>query len=348
MEYVTNFFSIASWMTILVLVASLSAIAAAVIEITKKKKIFRNIAWVAFGLYGIKIGLGLYATDLNAGFFTKHLLSAIEKDLGVTLSKLEVKQSDSGYKVKIYGNELPSKQSCEARLISIREWGSLTGQFSITSISNPASCTDGKDLAVQEKSHNNNPAQQSKNTQAAQSESAIPAIEQGVTISTFSSKSKIYTLRLLKPEQASHVFMLMSSQPATTTTHPINENNNFQNSEITTEPGTSALYPKTTLKINGAPVITASIENDDYSLEHLASLKGEEDLLLINTYGGGNACHTSMQMIVADAGNGKYNFSKQFGRCSPSWWREENTIYFVYAADEYNSLEIISLSGVPK
>ena len=79
MEYVTNFFSIASWMTILVLVASLSAIAAAVIEITKKKKIFSNIAWVAFGLYGIKIGLGLYATDLNAGFFTKHLLSAIEK-----------------------------------------------------------------------------------------------------------------------------------------------------------------------------------------------------------------------------------------------------------------------------
>lgn len=348
MEYVTNFFSIASWMTILVLVASLSAIAAAVIEIAKKNKIFRNIAWVAFGLYGIKVGLGLYATDLNAGFFTKNLLSAIEKDLGVTLSKLEVEQNDAGYKVKIYGNALPSKQNCEVRLISIREWGSLTGQFSITSISNPTSCTDGKALTIQENPQKNNPAQQSPQPQPAKDNIETTIVETGEIISTFSSLSKIYTLRRLKPEQASHVFMLMSTQPAITTAHPINDNKNFHDPQITTQPGISALYPKTTLTINSIPIITASADEEGFSLDFTSSLKGEDELLLINTDGGGNGCFTKMQMIVTDNGNGKYSFSEQFGRCSPSMWHDKNSTYFVYDADEYNALEILSLTSTPK
>lgn len=342
MEYIVNFFSIASWMTILILLSSLLAIAAAVVEINQKKKIFRNIAWVVFGIFCLKFGLSSYVADIKSKSFTKLLLSEIEEDLGVSLSKIEIAQNDSGYNVKIYGEKLPSKQKCEARLIRTRTWGGTAGQFSITSISNPSSCSDGKPLSTEEA--------QRKDVQPRKitSNNSTDTAAVGEIISTFTSKSKIYTLRLLKPEQASHVFMLMSSQPATTTTHPINENNNFQSSEITTEPGASILYPKTTLKINGAPVLSTSIEDDEYSLESLASLKGEEDLLLINTYGGGNACHTSMQMIVADAGSGKYNFSEKFGRCSPSWWRKENIIYFVYAADEYNSLEIISLSGALK
>jgi hypothetical protein len=343
LEYITNFFGIASLQTMLVMAGALTAGVVSVAMLLKRKKIIINIVWLVVALYFLKQALGFYSEDIKLTAFAKDFKSQAQENLGIEIEKIVIEKSGSGseHKVKLYGSNLPSKKDCEVRTVTIKEWGYPSTQFSITKVGDPFSCTDGSALVVTYQSAAPIPAQ--------------PAVAQGANtpatrdiLEVFESKSKRYTLERLKPEQAANVFMLMSTQPSTSSEHPAVMSPNFATAKITEEKGASTIYPVTTLNIGGTKLLSSDLDTGDYMLEYLDSIQGEDDLLLVGVFAGGNNCDTSTQMIVADLGGGKYSVSKQFGRCAPSRWRQDNTVYFIYGADEYHPLEILALTAMPK
>lgn len=163
--------------------------------------------------------------------------------------------------------------------------------------------------------------------------------------SSFTSKTRNYFLKemALNDAESSRIYALMSTKPAITTDHPDNSNNNFRNIEIsgTSKDGNSEL------KINNTVILMAP-ENKQNSIVYTSSLKGEDELLLVGVYEGGNSCITSKQLLVALKPNGKYFVSSVFGRCNPLIYHDSNVTYFVYAPDEYRPMKILSLTSTPK
>ena len=167
------------------------------------------------------------------------------------------------------------------------------------------------------------------------------------TIIKLKGKSKIYTIKSVKQADAARVLYLIGSKIGKTTNHPINDNDKFRSIEISDRPGDTTYDGVTTLKANGDVVLSSSITNNGFVATYTASLEGQDELLLVGTFHGGNSCDSSRQIIVARSGDHKYNISPEFGRCSPTIYDDNGTTYFVYAPDEYNVLTIVSLASIP-
>lgn len=166
-------------------------------------------------------------------------------------------------------------------------------------------------------------------------------------IITLKGKSQIYTIKSVKQADAARVLYLIGSKIGKTTNHPINDNDKFRSIKISNRPGDAAYDELTTLKANGDVVLSSSITNNGFVATYTASLEGQDELLLVGTFQGGNSCDSSRQIIVARSGDHKYNISPEFGRCSPTIYFDNGTTYFVYAPDEYNVLTIVSLASTP-
>lgn len=299
-------------------------------------------------MFFFKQGLGYYSEDIKVSSFAKYFKSELQDALDIKIEKIVIEKSASSneHKVHLYGSNLPSKKDCEVRTVTIKEWGYPSTQFSITKVGNPYSCADGSVLEVAGLSGGEAEPLTSTAQVGTTQSGSVQAVRD--ILFTFESKSKKYTLERLKPEQASSVFMLMSTRPAQTTDHPVVDNPHFANAAIVEEKDKDSIYPVTTLRIGNISVLSSGLESGDYMLEYIGAIVGESDILLAGAFGGGNSCDTSTQMIISDQGGGNYSVSKQFGRCSPSIWRQNDAVYFIYNADEYYPLEILALTSLRK
>lgn len=105
MEYVTNFFEIASPQSMLIIFASIAAGIVAVIEIFQKKGIIRNVIWLAVCLFFFKQGLGYYSEDIKVSSFAKYFKSELQDALDIKIEKIVIEKSASSneHKVHLYG-----------------------------------------------------------------------------------------------------------------------------------------------------------------------------------------------------------------------------------------------------
>lgn len=174
-----------------------------------------------------------------------------------------------------------------------------------------------------------------------------PAAERvkGQKIATVEGEKFTYTLARINPKESPYVFELMASKPTGTAEHPSNENPAFKDAKVTSKPGVSPLSAKTSLVIDDTTILTASTYDEGFQIDSVSSIQGQDELLLVNTFAGGNSCESSNQRVVARS-NTEFSVSHEFGRCGFSWWQDESRhiTYFVYPANEYNAQEVIAIT----
>ena len=256
----------------------------------------------------------------------------------------------SDYNMKILGNKLPSGKACELRTVRITERyvGGMWGvKRDVVGISPPTKCESLIFLDV-ESAPAPAPAPAPAKPIPVQSETA----HRGELIFRISGFSEDYSLYRLKSDQLSNLMGILNTmvpqgttRNGTTLTVPLS--NAFKSVEIITEQQ-SALNTKTILVINGATVFKRSSDDEDAPFESVGDLHGENGVIFVGTYGGGNNCDTQQQAIIVRTRDG-YSVSKDFGRCNPNIYRgkEGGLIYFVYSANAYNPMEVLALVKTP-
>lgn len=164
----------------------------------------------------------------------------------------------------------------------------------------------------------------------------------GAMAVTLEGKDYIYKLIKLESKEASQAITLMMTQPGKSTQHPLNDNPLFHDAKIVQEQD-----GKTSLVVGGEKLLTTFQldEKHPYDMLSLSSLDSQPEILLIDTFAGGNSCESQKQMLLVKSSSG-YSTTLTFGRCQVSWIdnKEKSTTYFVYEADEYNPLEVMALT----